>query len=522
MTSPDSQDGEQTPTLAGEVLDEHARAPAIGAARENWPPPMPLPLSGVPRFPVDALPPILRAWVADQAASTQTPADLAALMALSVVSTACAKAYVIAEPWSEPLTLWTATVLPAASRASAVVTAAVVPLVDLERHLRGMAEARVRASEVDRLVLRRRMSAALGAVADAETEDERFLCGAEVADLQGRLEAIDARRLPRLLSDDASPQSVVSLLGANHGRLAIVSSEDGPFARLASLAKRAGPDLGNLLKAHAGEDVVVDRVGRAPVHVSAPSLAMGLRLHPHLLETVRTHDGLSGTGVLARFLFAVPDSLVGYREIETPPPDPAAQRTYSSLVNGLAERSDRSLRDGKPPIALRLAANAARDFLGLRRDIERRLRPGGDLAEIGEWAGKAAGLVLRVAGLLHVAAHPTDTPSEITAATLQGAVEIVVGFGVPHARAVLVGESGDETLERARRVAEWLAASPKTRISQRDLHRKFQGVFEDAAAVRAVLRVLEAHGFLRRLPPAPRPRGGWSSPAFRVNPAVSR
>jgi replicative DNA helicase len=516
MLAPNSRDGSQVPEVSAcEVADGRASA---AVAREQWPPLKPLPTSNVPPFPVDALPPVLRAWVAMQSASTQVPSDLPALAGLSAVSAATAKAFVVAEPWFEPLTLWSATVLAAGSRASAVVTAAIAPLAEVEREMRGLAEARLRVSEVDRLVLRRRLSTALGAVADAETEDDRFLKGAEVADLQGRLASIDARHLPRLLSDDASPQSVVSLLGESHGRLAIMTSEDGPFSRLASLAKRAGPDLGNLLKAHSGEDIVVDRIGRAPVHVYAPSLVMGLRLHPHLLEAVRDHAGLRGTGVLARFLFAVPDSLVGYRDVEPPRCDPQVQREYVALVKGLVERSERSLRDEKQSVALRLDADAARAFLSVRRDIELRLRPNGDLAAIGEWAGKATGLVLRVAGLLHISARPVDTPTEITAATLLSAVGIVVGYGVPHARAVLLGDAASEALEQARRVADWLAATGRERVTQRDVHRKFQAAFEGAAGVKAALRVLEEHGFLRRLPPAPRPRGGWSSPAFEVNP----
>jgi hypothetical protein len=87
----------------------------------------------------------------------------------------------------------------------------------------------------------------------------------------------------------------------------------------------------------------------------------------------------------------MPDSLVGYRDVEPPSADPQAQREYAALVQGLAERSDWSLRDDKPSVALRLDADAARAFLSVRRDIELRLRPGGDLAQVGEWAGKAAG-----------------------------------------------------------------------------------------------------------------------------------
>jgi hypothetical protein len=73
----------------------------------------------------------------------------------------------------------------------------------------------------------------------------------------------------------------------------------------------------------------------------------------------------------------------------------------------------------------------------------------------------------------------------------------------------------------ARSAINWLAAAGVERVTQRDVHRKFQAILEEASDVAAVLRILEKHGFLRRLPPAPRPRGGWSSSAFEVNPAVA-
>ena len=503
-------------------MDERANGEERTRTSAAWSDPRPLPHSGVPPFPVEALPAILRAWVHGQSDFTQTSPDLAALIALAAVSVAASKMYVIEDPWQEPINLWTALVIPAASRASAVVSAAVAPIVEFERDLRGLEQARLHSNAVNRMILEKKWRIELEQAAFADEADKRFLHGASAADLQQRISGLRGQQLPRLLSDDASPQAVVTLLGANHGRLGIISSEDGPFTRLVGLATRCDNDLSNMLRSHNGEGIAVDRVGRDPVAVEAPAVTLGLRLHDHLLRTIRSHEGLRASGLLGRFLLAVPESRVGFRSIEAKRPGEAVDRTYGSLLKDLLTRSDAHLRAGKAPIGLTLDQGAHDRFRQVRLDVEAQLRPEGALAPIADWAGKLCGLVLRLAALLHVARHSPHVPVEISGETMEAAVCIAIGYAVPHARTVILGEAQSIVVERAARVVEWLATTRLDQVTQRQVHRRFQSVFDRSKAVVEVLALLEAHGHVRRLPSPPRPRGGWSSPTFEVNPEVRR
>jgi hypothetical protein len=91
----------------GTVLDLEAyTVDVLPGSWMEWDPPIPLDPATGPPFPVDALPGIMGDLVAAVAEETQTPADLAALVALSVVSTAAGGkyvAYVDSSNWTEPV-----------------------------------------------------------------------------------------------------------------------------------------------------------------------------------------------------------------------------------------------------------------------------------------------------------------------------------------------------------------------------------------------------------------------------------
>jgi hypothetical protein len=95
---------------------------AAQTAVHGWEDPIPFAEYPVPPFPTDILPGWLGDFVSALAEATQTPPDLAAMLALGTAGAALARKYwVLARPgWSQPMNLHTVTALPSGTRKSAV------------------------------------------------------------------------------------------------------------------------------------------------------------------------------------------------------------------------------------------------------------------------------------------------------------------------------------------------------------------------------------------------------------------
>jgi hypothetical protein len=163
-------------------------------------------------------------------------------------------------------------------------------------------------------------------------------------------------------------------------------------------------------------------------------------------------------------------------------------------------------------------------LLGFERDLEPRLAADrGDLAHLAGWAAKLAGATCRLAAILHLASHLRDGWAHpIGANTLAGALRLA-DYLIEHARAVFDLMGTDARVDDARWLLDWITRTNRTQFSRRDAHRAApRGRFATATDLEPALRLLEEHGYLRRVDPEPaqdpRGRGRPASPRFWVNP----
>jgi replicative DNA helicase len=145
--------------------------------------------------------------------------------------------------------------------------------------------------------------------------------------------------MPRWLVDDATPEALAGLL-AVYGRIALLSPEGDVFDQMAGRYNQtAGPNLGVYLKGHAGDLLKVDRRGRPPEYVERPCLTIGLAVQPEVLRGLAGRPGFRGRGLLARFLYSLPASLVGRRQAGAPPVPPAVADRYALEFQALDLRA---------------------------------------------------------------------------------------------------------------------------------------------------------------------------------------
>ena len=108
----------------------------------------------VPEFPIDALPPWLGVWAAQQGHAVQAPVDLPALLGLAVLSFTTAKkiAVEIKPGWLEPTNLYVAVALAPGEGKSPVFAAATAPLREWEQEIRARVGPQIAdAEECDRI-----------------------------------------------------------------------------------------------------------------------------------------------------------------------------------------------------------------------------------------------------------------------------------------------------------------------------------------------------------------------------------
>jgi replicative DNA helicase len=326
--------------------------------------------------------------------------------------------------------------------------------------------------------------------------------------------------LPRWLADDATPEALAGLL-ATYGRIALLSPEGDVFDQMAGRYNpTSGPNLGVYLKGHAGDLLKVDRRGRPPEYVQRPCLTIGLAVQPEVLRGLASRPGFRGRGLLARFLYSLPPSLVGHRHPGAPPVPPQVADRYASELQAAA--ASLTTPAGQDPTVLTLDPQAGELLLGFERDLEPRLAAGsGDLAQLAGWAAKLAGATCRLAGLLHLAAHLRDGWAQpIGGDTFAGAIRLA-GYLIEHARAVFDLMGADPRLDDARWLLDWINRTDRAQFSRRDAHAAApRGRFPKATNLEPALGLLEEHGWLRRVDAdPPGPKGGRPpSPRFLVNP----
>ncbi|WP_328888350.1 YfjI family protein [Streptomyces sp. NBC_00316] len=498
---------------------QNTLAPDEARERPMWE--EPIPLTGrrdLPAFPVHVFPTWLGQFVTAVAEETQTPIDLPGSIALSVLAAAAGGRAVVhvRGNWREPTNLYVVCALPPANRKSAVFALLTDPLYEAEKQLKtAMAPAIVEAAMTARLAKEAADKAATKAAsADADRREELV---AEAIGLAQTAESLAVPVEPLLMADDSTSETVTSLIAEQGGRLAVMSAEGGIFDIIAGRYSGA-PNMEVFLKGHAGDRLRVNRQTRRE-YIDHPALTIGLAVQPDVLRDIAKVKGFDGRGLLARFLYSLPKSLVGEREIITEPIPDDVRATYESNVIALTL----ALAEWTDPAVIQLSPDADKALIAYQERVEPQLKVrGGALGHISTWAGKLAGAVARMAALLHLAQHlDTGHTKPVTEATMRAAIELGECF-TAHALAVFDVMGADPTVGRARAVLEVLRAEGWQEVSRRDLFTKLsRSEFPNVADLEPATTLLEEHGYLRSYQPERSgARGRPPAPRYRVHPVL--
>jgi hypothetical protein len=333
----------------------------------------------------------------------------------------------------------------------------------------------------------------------------------ELRDCEHQLEDLPELKSVRYYADDCTPEALTSLLCANNGIFSVISTEGGIFDILAGRYNRK-PNLETWLKGHCGDEIRVDRRGREPEYIPRPTLSAVLTVQPSVLSEIMSNNTMEGRGLLARFLYCSPPSLIGKRSFLTPPVPGATSAAYEQLIQNLMD-----LPTGECPSVLHLSSEARRSFSSFFLDHENYLKEGG--RAISDWAAKYTGAVLRLAGLLHLA--DGNSSLEISCQTLRSAITIGRYF-LLHAEFAYTQIATDLSIQQAQLVIAKLKELGKDVVRHYDLFRMCRGkFFHSAQDIDPTLELLQEHGYLRlEEPPATSRTGRKPGVQIVLNPAA--
>jgi len=488
-----------------------SEAAVTGAEGPIWETPDRLP-DTAPTAPFDAsVLGDLELFAESVAEETGTPVDMAALVILGVCSTLIAGSVEVdSSAWREPTNLYIAC-LAAPGEGKTPVMRRCVPVLDvIEAGRRDRLMPEIHESRTRLRVAGGRRKQADAAAADlSRTDNPQALQEAlEAAEQECRITVPVA---PRVYTREATPEGLVKLLGEQGGRVGVVTDEGVEFFELSSRYSSSGrANLGIYLTGWDGGRYTSDRAGRESIAIERTTLTVCLLAQPVVLGDLAKDRQAIGRGLLARFLWSAPGSLVGRRSIQRQPvPDPLLAN-YNNRMIGLSQEAE--ALSGQP-ISVGLTRDAVALFDTWRTRHEPRLDPTtGDLSGLVEWASKLPGQVLRLAGNLH-AIRTGTIHGNITEETMAAALAAASYF-TSHATRVFGMMRTDPEAADASLLQQWLSQRACHDFSVREVS-KSKGWGPDR--VRTAARFLGQSGWVRELTHHPG-KGGRPSERWEVHP----
>ena len=504
--------------------DAEVRAIAASVARYEasddatgiiWPPIMLPGMEPIPDLPATLLP----SWLGDMSAaiarSTQTPPAAAVLLSLAVLAACVQRRFEVApknNEYCETLSLWIIVALASGTRKTAVLGQLLAPLLAWEKRQQAASRSSIARVKAARGIAKKRIEKLEMEAAKAKTEEDRQ----EVLEELRRVieETPNEIFAPRLITGDTTTERLQGLLAEQRERIALFSDESGIFTVLAGLYSGGQIHLDAFLQAHSGAAIRVDRANRV-AHIDRPALSFGLALQPKVLQEVANVRRFRDSGFLARFLFALPASTVGKRDVRATYSVPVdVIERYHAGLNALLEGAG---DDAKPPRILTLTESALECWLTFAEEIEHAMDEGGRLEGLADWAGKLPGHAARIAGLLQLAVSGL-TVEEIDIEAMQRAVDLCQLL-IVHALAAFHMLGADEQEADALVLLQWIRANPALQFDRTTAHKALQARFRAIDRFKAAARRLREWNVIsdeqRRVNVNAR-----MSPYYLVNPAL--
>lgn len=404
------------------------------------------------------LPGFLGEYCKAVAIATQTPAGMAVMFGLSVVATCVQKRFEVSPFTSghkETLSTWTATALDPGNRKTAVKNALTAPLAEWEsEQAEARREAVARNNCARAVCLKRAEKLKMDAAKEDNSIEREIIIRQLTETVRDTPEEVYP---PRLFTGDVTPERLQGLLCDHGERMSLLIDEGGIFEVMAGLYSDGKANIDVFLQSHPGAPVRVDRSSRT-VTLNRPALSFGLTVQPEIISDLGSSGKkrFRGNGCLARFLYCLPRSTVGSRDVRARNSVPESVKVaYWKGINDLLNIEPVKDDEGREQARILTLSPAALEcWHGFSEFIEQRIGHDGDLYPLQDWAGKLPGAALRIAGLFHVVKHGEQTAT-IDQETTEAALDLA-DLLIPHAQAAFDLMGADPADRDAKAILRWI------------------------------------------------------------------
>ena len=501
---------------------EEQKANSANSTYSSWEEPVIPERLATPEISADLLPGWLGEYADAVSRNTQTPQGLSVMMSLGIVATCIQKRFEVCpygDDYREPLSLWTATAMPPASRKTAVVNALTGPLVEWESHKLEDMKSKIADIETKRAVNQKAIERLQNEAAKSKSSAERGGLIDEINQLKA--ETPEELLAPRLWTGDVTPERLQNLMAEHGARMGLISDEGGIFEIMAGLYSDGRANIDVFLQSHAGKDIRVDR-GQRTVCLNKPALSFALAVQPEVLCDFGRGNKrrFRGIGALARFLYCIPKSNIGSRDIRDRRSIPeTVKRRYREEIFNLLETQPLLDELGvEQPRMLSLSPSALHSWEEFSQRIESKQGDGREFEPIQDWTGKLPGAALRIAGICHVAEHG-ETSFEINLKTMERALNLCALL-IPHAQVAFDMMGADESVADAKVVLRWILKNGELSFKRSACHKANHGRFKKVDRLIKALEVLQGWNVISDVDPVKTENSSKPILLYHVNPEI--
>lgn len=419
-----------------------------------------------PLIPSDLLPPALGNYAKNMSDIFYVPEAMPVMTALGVVSCAVGKKFIISpkEDWNEPINTYTIVALPPGSVKSLVTNRAVAPIELWEeseaKRIKPERERKQGELEILELDLKRAEQIIKSKASEPKEREEAkqdlLRLRKEVEEKKSEIPPI-----PKAYANNVTPEALEQFLYEQDNRFAIISDEGGVIETLSGLYSSGNANIDIVLKGIDGGSVRIKRKDRE--YSLNPYLSLLLVVQPQILINISDKRTFIGNGFLERFFYVLPVENIGYRKTTEEVLDTFYEEQYSNLIFNLL-----SIETPDKPYKITLTHPAKSLWNEFREDIEKEMRPDGQLYICRGWGAKLAGYTLRLAGLLHVAQHANASNLVIEEGAMKNAIKLAHLLR-EHTVAAYGLMALDQDTQDAKELFEWLKTRHVKMLTKSDI-----------------------------------------------------